>query len=293
MKQKRCEHFLISDKFIKVLSARCPEIIERLVCLILDIDYEKAKVEFLNPELLPTEIEEYFKTLDFNIRINDNIVVNLEINNDRFNNVKGRNYVYLSKVITGLLKEGDNPNSINKYQIYQININGNKKDIKRGRREALNIYTDNNKKYMKNIKIITISLAYYKNLLYTEYEKLNKKEKIYACLLSESVDELGNILNGEIDENLRKKIIKEVKDIKMNIKFTRQEIKGLENLQIAEHEIKAEKKGYKKGIKQGIEQGAVQSKREIAQSMLKENLSLDLINKITGLSMETIKNMML
>ena len=138
---------------------------------------------------------------------------------------------------------------------------------------------------MKNIKIVTISLAYYKNLLYTEYDKLNKKGKIYASLLSESVNELGNILNGEIDENLRKKIIKEVKDIKMNIKFTKQEIKGLENLQIAEHEIRAEKRGYRKG--------AVQSKREIAQSMLKENLSLDLINKITGLSMETIKNMML
>ena len=75
----------------------------------------------------------------------------------------------------------------------------------------------------------------------------------------------------------------------MNIKFTKQEIKGLENLQIAEHEIKAEKKGYRKGIKQG----AVQSKREIAQNLLKQKISLDIIEKATGLSMETIKNMML
>ena len=53
----------------------------------------------------------------------------------------------------------------------------------------------------------------------------------------------------------------------------------------------AEKKGIRKGIQQGIEQGAQQEKIDIAKNMLKDNVSLEMIEKYTGLSLEDIKKL--
>ena len=41
-------------------------------------------------------------------------------------------------------------------------------------------------------------------------------------------------------------------------------------------------------MQQGLEQGIEQQKLEIAQNMLKENIDISLISKITNLSLETI-----
>ena len=53
--------------------------------------------------------------------------------------------------------------------------------------------------------------------------------------------------------------------------------------------------GIKRGIKQGIEQGMNVGKKEekikIAKNMLKENLDIALISKITDLTEEEIKNL--
>ena len=56
-----------------------------------------------------------------------------------------------------------------------------------------------------------------------------------------------------------------------------------------------EEDGHKKGLEQGLEQGftdgANHEKREIAKNLLKENVSLDLISKSTGLSHDEIEKL--
>ena len=49
------------------------------------------------------------------------------------------------------------------------------------------------------------------------------------------------------------------------------------------------KKGIEQGIKQGVEQGIEQNKKEMIMSMINEGLELDIISKITKLSIEEIK----
>ena len=49
-------------------------------------------------------------------------------------------------------------------------------------------------------------------------------------------------------------------------------------------------KGLKEGIKQGIEQGIIQERKEIVKNLLKNEVSLKQIVKITGLSKEEIEN---
>ena len=50
-------------------------------------------------------------------------------------------------------------------------------------------------------------------------------------------------------------------------------------------------KGLEQGIEQGLEKGTEQSKNEIAMNMLKENMDISLISKLTGLSNEQINKL--
>ena len=51
------------------------------------------------------------------------------------------------------------------------------------------------------------------------------------------------------------------------------------------------RKGLKEGLEKGVKEGLEQSKNEIAKNMLKENMDISLISKLTGLSKEQINNL--
>ena len=50
-------------------------------------------------------------------------------------------------------------------------------------------------------------------------------------------------------------------------------------------------RGIQKGIQQGIQKGAAEEKLEIAKSLLKINLPLDHISRVTGLAIAEIENL--
>lgn len=47
--------------------------------------------------------------------------------------------------------------------------------------------------------------------------------------------------------------------------------------------------GHKKGVKKGIKEGIKNEKNNVARKMLDENISLEIICKITGLKLEEVK----
>ena len=49
--------------------------------------------------------------------------------------------------------------------------------------------------------------------------------------------------------------------------------------------------GFDKGLKSGIERGETQKAREIARKMKEENIDIEIISKVTGLSIEKIENL--
>ena len=54
---------------------------------------------------------------------------------------------------------------------------------------------------------------------------------------------------------------------------------------------KGKKVGIEQGVVQGIEQGIEQEKINTAKNMLKENIGIDIISKVTGLSIEEIQKL--
>ena len=300
MTNKKRPFNLLDDRFTKAFAHNNPELIKKLISLILDLNAKEITIQYLSTELGLSRINEYLKTVDFNILINDNIIVNIEVNRRRFKYVKYRNYIYLAKILNNVLKIGNDPNTLKKYKVYQININGHDKETSNKKREVMNFYSDNKEIFLDNIKIIELNLEKYKNLLYTE--DATKEDIILGSLKSKSIEEFNNNLKRCVSDELREEIIRsvkrEMKDVK--IVFTDEETRGLDALNMYGYEeeiqedLKEERElGKKEGLEQGIERGKNQSKLEIAKNLLLQKIPIDVIKKATGLSMKTIKSIVL
>ena len=347
---------LTNDRFIKTFFHNNPIFLKYFLIETLNLNIlpSESTIKFLNIAFPPSRIDEYLKTADFVVKINKNIIVNLEINNMKFATVKERNFMYLSKLIGTFLKSGEDFERFRKYQIYQINLNANKVDRNISIREVKNIYTDNFEIYMPNVQILEIGLEHFRNLLYTDKENVSKKEYMLASFLSNDIKELNNILKKFLSNVQRRKVIKEVMNVLDNFElvFTEEEVKALDTLQMTAYydDLKrqrraatkaAKKAGRIQGLKQGIKEGLIEgklegikegkiegikqgkiegikqgklegikqgklegiklgksegikeSKIEIAKNLLAEKISVDIIQKVTGLSTKTIQGLML
>ena len=60
---------------------------------------------------------------------------------------------------------------------------------------------------------------------------------------------------------------------------------------IEEAEQRGVEKGFEKGTKEGTQQGIKNRNIEIAKNMIKENIDIDIISKITGLTKEEIEKL--
>ena len=273
MTNKKRPFNLLDDRFTKAFAHNNPELIKNIILKILKLDIKDAKLKYLNTSLAPSNVNNYLMTVDFIFLINDNILVNVEINNSVFSKVKYRNYIYISKIISNILKIGDKGNVLKKYDIYQININGNDKDNRKGIRVVKNYYQDNKKEYLKNVKIIEINLAYYKNLLYTENikRKISKKEILLGSLKSKNIEEFDGYLKRCLNDEERKNIIKEVRDRmgKVDMIVSEQEMKALDSIildgykeELEEERELGKKEGLEQGLEQGIEKGIERGKNQ-------------------------------
>ncbi|MDY3032557.1 MAG: Rpn family recombination-promoting nuclease/putative transposase, partial [Odoribacter sp.] len=53
----------------------------------------------------------------------------------------------------------------------------------------------------------------------------------------------------------------------------------------------AERRGLKKGLEQGIQQGIEQGKLEVARTMKSNGMSVEMVAKYTGLSLEDVRSL--
>ena len=88
----------------------------------LEIENDMYTIELLDSELVKDKVNEYQKTVDIYVRIN-NIFVNIEINREYFKNVEKRNFIFADKLHTMMLQSGDDVNSLEDKIFVQINLN--------------------------------------------------------------------------------------------------------------------------------------------------------------------------
>ena len=294
--------FLKENKFLRMfLNSQLKDEIR------FDFEDRKNKVKFLNTEMVKENRKERKQILDILLLVNDSMIIDLELNTQRFKDVFKRNWAYILKVTVSMINNAENSEK----NVYQLNINSNVSE-KLKANYSMNIFENNDyPKYLNSqigdYKIFVKNIAYYENLYYNKGEKLAKEHLWLLVLNSRSYVKLYKLLCELLND--RKDVFRFMERvIKMNSDsfiLTEAEYQILENIErqstinnsTADGIIKGKRVGLKQGKKFGLEQGKrvglEQGKIEIARNMLKDNIDVKNISKYTGLKIEEIKGLKL
>jgi len=252
------------------------EYLERIVSSALNIDLELVKDNLvLKSSRINTNINVKYSEVDA-IYESDDIIINIEVNFSKqlTTNTKNMRYVchlVLEQIPIGKRKE------YNLKPIYQININyydifNAGKFIYRSyiMEETLHQIRDN------FFTIIDISMDFLANI---DYNKIIKEapdslERLLYIFVCDNKDKLDSVYVGdEIMEKVRNKLSALTENFMEGLYYDREEY--------------INQVSYEEGKTAGIEENKI----KIAQNLLKENISIDIISKTTGLTIEEIKKL--
>ena len=128
---------------------------------------------------------------------------------------------------------------------------------------------------MKGVKVKMVKNENVKGTTELQQKFVTADERVDIMLakLNKLVEEREKQINQRIEEGIEKEIAKEIEEGRKEGRKI-----GLEE-------------GREEGRKIGREEGLKKSKEDVAKNMLKENISIDFIMKITDLSYEEIKQL--
>ena len=256
------------------------------------LNLENYKVRFLDSELTK-EKKERKKTVDILISLDDKIYIDIEMNRSKFQNIYLRNLEYLKKLSTMLWKEGEDIQNLKEKKVIQINLNANEKENAPDDIIAsCGLLTG----YIYDVN----GLVFSKNLEENHYlyynEGVRRKDVIWlTALTSKTFTELYKLISQVLEKSVALKFMEDVVDMSKDEFILHEwekdkfdELVKINELESAINEGKAI--GFEDGEKSGIIKGTNNAKNEIAKNMLKENIDIKTISKVTGLRIEDIQN---
>ena len=282
--------------------------------LATDIDGDMCNIQLLDSELVKDKYNEYQKTVDICVEMN-NILINVEINREYFKNVEKRNFIFADKLNTMMLKRGDGIEELENKIFVQINLNAvdkydeNHNKLSFGTDKVVFYGLNSGIVYNSNMFSFVKYLNYYRDVYYNKNEKLDEASLWLVLFTSKSFLEMYNILGKLFDDDRREQFIRNVihmnndKEIfedwemeKLNelVKYTSE--KNLKEKALKEgHEQGLKqgheqglKQGHEQGIKEGREQGIEQGIEQTIRNMLNEGIDTVLIAKVTNKTEEHI-----
>ena len=256
------------------------------------LNLENYKVRFLDSELTK-EKKERKKTVDILISLDDKIYIDIEMNRSKFQNIYLRNLEYLKKLSTMLWKQGEDIQNLKEKKVIQINLNANEKEKAPDDIIAsCGLLTG----YIYDVN----GLVFSKNLEENHYlyynEGVRRKDVIWlTALTSKTFTELYKLISQVLEKSVALKFMEDVVDMSKDEFILHEwekdkfdELVKINELESAINEGKAI--GFEDGEKSGIIKGTNNTKNEIAKNMLKENIDIKTISKVTGLRIEDIQN---
>ena len=258
---------------------------------ISDVDLSK------NPVLRRFYREDKMGVLDVIVRFNNNTTCNIEMQMVYTEEIIERILYYWARAYTRNIKKGKNYNDLERTIIILI-LNGEIPKLKEV--EFISKYklieTKQRKIILTNLlelDIIEIPKIY-KNKGNKDKRKLldwlyflenpESKEVVKIMEHNEGIKKAKEKLEEISNDPIMQRIAdwKEDYIIEMNTTKTTSERKGYKQ---------GLERGREQGEKIGIKQGEINEKKEIAKKLKQENISLELISKTTGLSIEEIKKL--
>ena len=252
---------------------------------LLNIKIKEIKIkEEVNIEQLAAE--EKGGRLDLQAKLNDGVIVNIELQMRNYFNIEERTTLYSSKVISRETERGSSYNNINK--VIMINILGyNLLEFNEYISDTV-IVLNKHRDYemLKGIKWYFIELPKFRK----QNPDLNKKINQWLVFLDDSDQEAVKM--AERKNNTLKKARKEIDYLTgddavrrladLREKWEMDYVTGIEC---------AEKKGISKGREEGRKQGEKENKIKIAKKLLEMGMEITKISEVTGLSDEEIRKL--
>ena len=291
---------LTYDKLFKGIFKDKLEILKQFILsqLDLDINPKDCKIELFDSEIPKLNKNEYQKTIDIYVRI-DNIYVNIEINREYFKNIEKRNLMYADRLYSMILEQSEGLDKLDDILFVQINLNASDKlnirreKLKYGTDRLVTYGIDSKETYNDNKYVLIKYLEYYRDLYYNKREKLTKADLWLVLLTSKNFQELYNVSSELLDEETQYEFLRKVIDMIGDKRiFEDWEIEYLNRYVEYKKEQNAIKDGLEQGlelgIEQGIQQGIAKGIEECIIKMLNENLDLELICKLTNKTKDEI-----
>ena len=216
-----------------------------------------------------------------NIKVNGELIVNIEINRTYFKNVLNKSLNYLGKFITIRVTRGDDVEDP-KYNIIQLNLNAESYINDKAKRVVRLMYEDSNEIFVENIKMIISNIDKYSKMYYNGDR--SDEVAFIALFEADSFEKLDEMLKGRVPDKNRINFIRRYKEM-----CGKPEIITAYEKEMGERSVINSM--MENATNDGIEQGAKQEKEQIVRLMLKENIPYDTISKVSGLTIEAIKKL--
>ncbi len=258
---------------------------------ILDIEIKDITIQ--NPEIPKNMRDSKIGILDVRAEINGKEIIEVEMQVQNQYNIDKRSPIYITKIYSDQLKEGDSYVKVKKVAVINIlNFNYYERNSYHsvGRMKFEN--SKENEKvdmgYILEEQYVTDDLEMH----FIELPKFRKKNPD----ISSKLDQWLWLICGEEEK------IKMAKNENEKIKEAKSELEKLEmspedrelyelRLKAIRDEINIRESGFIDGKTEGKKEGELQKSLEIAQNMLKENMPIEVISKLTGLLQEEIEKL--
>lgn len=294
-KQDNLERRIINDRIFKSIFIENTNSLAKLISDITKIPYHKLKNNiFVTTNEIPIKNKnEKFKKCDFIVKLNNEAIINIELNTQKYKGLKTKNLSYSFNLYSNNTKIGKDYR--NNFLIIQINLN----TFSDKHTEYLDVFELRNEKgtkYIDNFKIYTLDIVKCHKLYYDKAVTNNNVIKWGTFLYSKienknTITVLADILKKQDLEEINSRLESMNMDANgiMSKKEAREWGEWIKNSMIKDSYEEGMKKGIEKGMEKGMEKGIKDNTLKLIKEMLKKNISLNTISEITNKSIEEIK----
>ena len=237
------------------------------------LEEEILKIEIKNPEIPKNFYDSKYGVLDLKVTLNDKSIVDVEMQMKNEHNIEQRDTFYLASNYVNELKEGEPYTNCKKSIV--INI--------------LNFMYYNRNEYHSVARMIfeepkeeeKVEMGYKEEDRYmTKYLEVHiielPKFKIKNPKMHTKLEEWLWLFIGSDEKNNYEYRLRAIRDEADAIEYKTKQ---------------AKEEGIKEGFEQGISQGIEQGLEQTAKEMLKNNFTIEQIQKITKLTKEEIERL--
>ena len=238
-----------------------------------------------NPILEKNLLDDKVGILDIKAKIDNTTNIDIEMQVTDHKNIEKRILFYLSKMYTKTIKKSQDYSTLEK--CIAILITNYNIDIIKNIPKYITKWSIREEEYQKIVLTDVMEIYIIELNKFKDYKEKSNHNSLNSWIEFIESPEVVDMSNKEIQK--AKKVLEEISQDEHEQYLAELREKYIMDQKAIEDA--GYDKGLKAGIEQGINQGINQRNKQIAKKMLNEEIDLDTISRITGLSIQELKNL--